>query len=233
MRPCLKETFFPCRYLARLLAAVCDEHVVTVVLGLIVAHAVVFHHAVGGEVAGHFGNGVLDIGNPFRAAPGVRVNVVVGRSDVVFYDRVDGGGVELVLVMVVVIGLLERQGPAGVFLVTLDPPAVQHAEMHDAVHRGLFAGSSGGFERTRRIVEPNVHPLHHALCKRNVVAGDEYYLAYEARLLGYLDDLLDQVLSHAVGRMGLPANTNWTGCLGSFTMASRRSRSEKSKVARL
>ena len=75
--------------------------------------------------------------------------------------------------------------------------------MHYAVHRSLLSGSAGCLLRTGRVVEPYVHALYEPLGQGDVVARNEYDLAEETRLLAYLDDLADEVLTCAVGRVGL------------------------------
>ena len=164
---------------------------------------VVREHAVGSEVAGHLRNGVLDIADPLGAAARGTVYVVVGRSNVVLQNLVNGGGVQFVLEVVVVVGLFNGKSPAGAFLVAFHPPAIQHGEVHGAVHGRFFAGSTGGLLRTGRIVHPHIHALDHALSQRNIVAGHKHDLADETGILGNIHNLLDQVLTGFIGRMGL------------------------------
>ena len=75
--------------------------------------------------------------------------------------------------------------------------------MHYSVHCSLLSGSTGCLERTGRIVEPYVHALNHTLCEGDVISRDEDDAAEEPVLLGDFNDLLDEVLSGSVGRMGL------------------------------
>ena len=142
------------------------------------------------------------------------VEVVVRRSNLVFYRGIDGCGIQLVLVLLVVVCALERKGPSGVFLITLDPPSVKHGEVHDAVHGGLLSGSSGSLERTGRVVEPHIHTLDEPLGQTYVVAGHEDYAAEEPLLLGYFDDPLEEFLSGAVCRVRLAGKHELHGALG-------------------
>ena len=86
--------------------------------------------------------------------------------------------------------------------------------MHDAVHGGLLAGRTGSLQRPGRVVQPHVHALHEALGEGNVVAGHEDDAAQEPVLLGDLHDLLDEVLAHAVGRVGLAGEDELHRTLG-------------------
>jgi hypothetical protein len=84
------------------------------------------------------------------------------------------------LIVLVIVRTLQRESPAGAWLVTLDPPAVKHGEVHHTVHRGLFSGCSGSLQRSCRVVHPHIDTLHKSFGDGNVVAWDEDDLADEA-----------------------------------------------------
>ena len=86
--------------------------------------------------------------------------------------------------------------------------------MHDAVHGGLLAGRAGGLQRTGRIVQPHVHALNQALGEGDIITRDEDDAAQETVLLGDLDDLFDEVLAHAVGRVRLAGEDELHRALG-------------------
>ena len=86
--------------------------------------------------------------------------------------------------------------------------------MHGAVHGGLLSGSTGSLLGTGRVVHPYVHALDHALCKGDVISGDKDNLAYEAGILGNIYNLLDEVLTRAVGRVGLAGKQELDGHRG-------------------
>ncbi len=75
--------------------------------------------------------------------------------------------------------------------------------MHDSVHGSLLSRGAGSLLRTGRSIHPNIHALNQPFGEGNVIAGQENDLADEAILLGYLDDLLDEILPCLVGGMGL------------------------------
>ena len=103
----------------------------------------------------------------------------------------------------VIVGPFHRKSPAGTFLVALDPPSVKHGEVHHTIHGALLTGSTGCLLRTGRIVEPYIHALYESLGEGDVITRNEHDLAEETRILGYVHNLLDEVLAGLVGRMGL------------------------------
>ena len=112
----------------------------------------------------------LDIVYPaIRAASG-HVGIVSGY-DLLLYEVVDRHRIELILQMLIDVGRLCRECPAGTLLVPFVPPAVQHGEIEDSVHLCLFARSTRGLHEARRVVEPYIDAWDKRLGKRYVVVG--------------------------------------------------------------
>ena len=70
-----------------------------------------------------------------------------------------------------VLGLADDE--AGLVVRRLVPPAVEHREVQDAVHRGLHAGRAGRLARALGRVQPDVAAGHEGARERHVVVGQE------------------------------------------------------------
>ena len=147
-------------------------------------------------------DGVLHHFNPVLAIALLGA-VVIQRNDFVLKQIIDGGGIQLVLIALVVVCALLRQSPAGTFTITFHPPAVEHGEVDHAVHLSLLTRRAAGFERAGRRVHPDVDARNQAACQLHVVVLQEDNLAKELGTLADLEDTLDQSLTCAVGRVGL------------------------------
>ena len=101
---------------------------------------IVVDHALYGETRGDLRHGVLDILNPLGAVA-LAVLRVVERDDLVLEHLVDGGGIELILVRLVLVGAVLGQRPACALYVTLVPPSVLDGEVEHAVHLRFLAGA--------------------------------------------------------------------------------------------
>ena len=139
-----------------------------------------------------------------RSGRPVSVAVVVARDDVVLEVPVEVQRVGPVLRGLVRVGLATADGPAVVAVVALVPPAVEDAEVEDAVLRGLHAAGAGRLQRPPRGVEPDVDALHQEAGDVHVVVLEEEDAAGGTRGdRRALEDLLDELLAGLVGRMGL------------------------------
>ena len=139
--PALGDELLPGGELAGALRAVGGEEVVALCLGGVELVVVVVELALHGVVGGYLGDGVLDGAYPVFAVAAAVARVVEGY-DFLLEHGVDGGGVEAVLVFLVLVGALLGEGPSGAFAVAFEPPAVEHGEVDDAVHEGFFAGGA-------------------------------------------------------------------------------------------
>ncbi len=141
------------------------------------------------------------------------VAAVVFRCDLLLDGVVDHLGVEFVLIALVGEGALHGQGPSGTLLVALDPPAVEHGELHHAVHHALLARRARSLQRTGRGVHPDVDALNHLAGQVHVVVLQEEYLAHELRHGRYLHNALDEILTGLVVRVSLAGEDELHGAL--------------------
>ena len=88
-------------------------------------------------------------------------------------------------------------------VVALLPPAVERAELGNAVERRLHPARARGLERNPRQVEPEVHALHQQVGEVHVVVFEEGDAALELGVPGELVDALQHFLAGVVGRMRL------------------------------
>ena len=87
----------------------------------------------------NLGDRVLKNLDPALRDAGLLVSSIVERNDLVLQQTVDGSGVELVLIGLVLIGALLGQSPSGTLTIALKPPTVLDGEVDNTVHLGLLA----------------------------------------------------------------------------------------------
>ena len=140
---------------------------------------------------------ILDGSNPaFRIS--LLVACIVQRQDFLFEDAVNGSGIQLVLVFLVLVSTFFRQRPTCTFTVAFQPPSVEYGEVYNTVHQRLLTGSTGCFERTCRSVQPDIHTRYEAACQLHIVVFEEDNLTQELGTAGDFDDSLNQSLTCAV-----------------------------------
>ena len=88
-------------------------------------------------------------------------------------------------------------------VVAFAPPAVEDAQVQAAVAAGLHAAGAGGFQRTARVVQPDVAAGHHLPRHVHVVVLDEHQVPCKIAVFAEMDDLLDVALAIVVARMRL------------------------------
>src|SRR5581483_11314144 len=86
-------------------------------------------------------------------------------------------------------------------VVAFAPPAVEDAEVQTAVAAGFHAARAGGFERTPRIVQPDVAAGNHLARDVDVVVLDEHETALEVAVFAEVNDVLNVALAVVVARM--------------------------------
>ena len=91
--------------------------------------------------------------------------------------------VHAVLFLDVVRVRIVADGEAVGAVVAFAPPAVQDAQVQAAVAAGLHAAGAGGFERTARIVQPDVAAGNHLPRDMDVVIFDEHQTALAVRCI--------------------------------------------------
>ena len=116
--------------------------------------------------------------------------------------------------LLVLVSTLLGQCPAGTLTISFEPPAVLHAEVNDAIHLGLLSAGAAGLKGTCRGIHPDIDTAHETAGKQEVIVLHENNLCLELRALAYLVNLLDKVLTCAVGRMRLAGEEENNGMLG-------------------
>src|SRR6267143_1099920 len=101
--------------------------------------------------------------------------------------------------------------PAVLARVALRPPAVQRAELGDAVQCRLHAARAAGLERDAGQVDPEVDPGHHALPHMQLVILEKGDAALEAGILRSHEDALQHALARIVRRMRLAGKDDLYG----------------------
>ena len=100
-------------------------------------------------------------------------------------------------------------------VVAFAPPAVQNAEVQAAMAAGFLAAGAGSFERTARIVQPNVAAGNHLPRDMDVVILDEDQVALQFAVSAEVNDVLDVALAVVVARMRLAGKDELHGrCSG-------------------
>ena len=107
------------------------------------------------------------------------------------------------MLCLVVVCSLVGECPSGSLAIALIPPSVAHREVEQSVHLGLLARCSRSLERTCGRIEPDVNTGDQSLGDNHVVVLEENDLAQELWHARNLDDAANQVLTCAIGRMGL------------------------------
>ena len=158
-------------------------------------------------------DGVLDNLDPVLTVA-LLILGIVERHDLILKERIDGSGVERVLISLVLIGTLLRKRPSRTLAVAFNPPAVKDGEVDHTIHLGLLTGCAGSLQRTRRRVHPDVDTGNEAARELHVVVLKEDNLTEELGTLADLEDLLDQALTRSVSRMSLAGEEEQNGMLG-------------------
>ena len=132
----------------------------------------------------------------------------------VLEEAVDVGRIEFVLLSLILVGTLVGESPTCAGAITFVPPSVEHGEVDDTVHQGLFTRGSGGFERTGGRVHPDIDAADETACKLHVVVVEENDLTDEFGALGDVVNLLDEALSCTVGGVCLTGEEELHGIVG-------------------
>ena len=93
------------------------------------------------------------------------------------------------------------------------PPAIQDAEVEDAVDAGLHAAGAAGLFAAAGIVQPEVDALHQLAGHLHVVVFEEDDVLPEVGIAGILDDLADQRLAGRILGMGFAGDNDLHGPL--------------------
>ena len=145
---------------------------------------------------------------------GLAVTLEVERYDFLLEEVVDGRRVELVLQGLIGEGALVGECPTSTLAVAFVPPSIEDGEVEDAVHLGLFARSTRGFEGARRCVHPDVYAGDEFAGQAHVVVLQEDDLTKELRTTADLEDVLDESLATTIGRVRLTGEEELYRVLG-------------------
>ena len=121
--------------------------------------------------------------------------------------------IDFVLELDAAVGDFRADRPAVFAVVAFAPPAVQDAQVEAAVGREFHAARARGFERTQRVVEPEIDALGEAASDERVVILDEDEAAFEPFVARPAVDFLDEALAAFVLRMGLARKDKLHGTL--------------------
>src|SRR5690242_16701513 len=88
-------------------------------------------------------------------------------------------------------------------VVTFAPPAVENAEAEAAMATGLHAAGAGSFQRTARVVQPDIAAGNHLARNVNVIVFQEDQIPGEFAVLAQVNDLLNEPFAVVVPRMRL------------------------------
>ena len=99
-------------------------------------------------------------------------------------------------------------------VVSLCPPAIQHRKIQAAIQHYLLTTGPRCFQRTPRIVEPDIHPLDKVPAHVNVVIFYKYELVRKFQVTHQLGDLLQHTLARFVAWMCLARENELHRALG-------------------
>src|SRR5208337_2292554 len=94
-------------------------------------------------------------------------------------------------------------GEAVQAVVSFRPPAIQDREVQASVQNHFLAAGPGGFERTARIIQPDIYTLHEMATNVDVVIFDEDEFVGKFRIAHQLGNLLQNALARFVERVCL------------------------------
>ena len=129
--------------------------------------------------------------------------IVELRNDLLGQRLVKIGTIHAVLFLNVVRLRIRADGEAVRAVVAFAPPAVKDAEVEAAVATGFHAAGAGSFERTPRIVQPDIAAGNHLPRNVDVVVFDEHQVTGQFTVFAQVNDLLDESFAFVVAGMRL------------------------------
>ena len=142
------------------------------------------------------------------------VALIEERNELVAENAVEVFAVAAVVEVQVGVDAALADGEAVEAVVGLGPPAIEHGEIEAAVENHLLPAGAGGFERTARIVEPDIDALDQMAADVDVVILHEDEFVAELGVAHHLGDLLEDALARLVVGMGLAGEEELHGALG-------------------
>src|SRR4029078_1506777 len=135
-------------------------------------------------------------------------------DDLLLEDAVEILRIAPVLRRLVGIDLPAADRPAVVAFIALVPPAVEDADVRDAVLGRLHPRRPGRLQRPARVVQPDVDALHEEARDAHVVVLEDEDAAAKLWRARALEDLLDDALAGSVGRVGLAREDDLDRAIG-------------------
>src|SRR5208283_3456340 len=129
-------------------------------------------HAIGVEAPAEGADGTLHALDP-AARKAVAIALIVERDHFITKNSQQVIPVASVVNIHVGVSSAFSDGEAVQAVVSFRPPAVQDREVQAAVQNDFLAAGSGGFERTPRIIKPDIDTLHKMAPNVDVVVFDE------------------------------------------------------------
>src|SRR4029077_10506056 len=88
-------------------------------------------------------------------------------------------------------------------VVTLAPPAVEDAEVQATMAAGFHAAGAGCFERSARIVQPDIAARYHLPGDMDIIIFHKHHGPRQFTVFADMDNLLDEPLALVIARVRL------------------------------
>src|SRR5882762_4402949 len=163
---------------------------------------VIHHHAIRIETPAEGADGTLHALDP-AARQAVAIALIVQRDH--FFTKNSHQVFPVARVVNIHFGVSSAvsDGEAVQAVVRFRPPAVQHREVQAAVQNDFLAARSRGFQRTPRIVQPDIDTLRQMPADVDVIVFDEDEFVSKLWVAHQLRNLLQDALARFVERMRL------------------------------
>src|SRR5581483_6849621 len=108
-----------------------------------------------------------------------------------------------------IIELLFANSPAHNRLKGLGPPAIKFGQIYSAAHEHLHATGATRLPRPSRVVNPDIHAVHHLLGEQHVIVRQENCMrTHLGAATNEVRPLTNQSLTGLISRMSLTRNQN-------------------------
>ena len=181
-------------------AAVTRKILVRLSCGNIKLLGIFLHHALRVEHGRDATDGFAHQLQPGEGKFAVRFRVIK-RNDLVLEQLIQTAGVHFILKFSGAIVDLGANRPAVAAVVAFAPPAIEHAQVNPAVRRRFHSAGAACFQRSQRMVQPKIDPLHEPACDVAVVVLKKNDAIFQAGFAAKFVNLLDQCLACFVARM--------------------------------
>ena len=200
--PMCSHILLPFGNLSSQLAIISSKSVVATAQAVVELIIIVVQLTLHGVVRCYLGDTVLDNLYP-ACADTLGIASVIERHNLILKQTIDGGCIQLVLMLLILIGTLVGECPSCTWTIAFIPPSVQNGQIDNTIHERLLTRCTRCFERTCGSVHPDIHAAHQPAGQLHVIILQEDDLTQELGTLAYLIDLLDKTLTCSIGRMSL------------------------------